>query len=99
MYHSSYSFTCSIGINLIFIFVFVSLKDSNCLKQFSSYRATFELPSDKWTTVKLPWTIFDGFGPGAVDNVVDQSNLRRIGLVAYGKKMDVTLALSSIRLF
>ena len=49
--------------------------------------------------MKLPWTIFNGFGPGAEGNIVDQSNLRRIGLVAYGRKMDVTLALSSIRLF
>ena len=82
------------------LFIAVSLKDSNCLhKKSSSYRATFELPSDKWTTVKLPWTIFNGFGPGTEGNIVDQSNLRRIGLVAYGRKMDVTLALSSIRLF
>jgi len=78
----------------------VHLKDSNCLRQFSSYRATFEIPyRETWITVKLPWAAFDGFGWGAVENLLDYSNLRRIGLVAIGKKMDVTLALSSIRFF
>merc|ERR1711935_891486 len=75
----------------------VHLKDSNCVRQFSSYRATFELPQGQWKTVRLPWSRFDGFGWGAVENLLDQSTLRRIGLVAIGKEMDVSLALSSIR--
>jgi len=75
----------------------VHLKDCNCNRQFSSYRATFELPQGQWTTVRLPWSRFDGFGWGAVENLLDQSTLRRIGLVAIGKEMDVSLALSSIR--
>lgn len=75
----------------------VHLKDSNCNRQFSSYRATFELSQGEWTTVRLPWSRFDGFGWGAVENLLDQSALRRIGLVAIGKEMDVSLAVSSIR--
>eukprot|EP00532_Pseudo-nitzschia_australis_P008630 CAMPEP_0168177294 /NCGR_PEP_ID=MMETSP0139_2-20121125/8359_1 /TAXON_ID=44445 /ORGANISM="Pseudo-nitzschia australis, Strain 10249 10 AB" /LENGTH=321 /DNA_ID=CAMNT_0008096299 /DNA_START=145 /DNA_END=1110 /DNA_ORIENTATION=- len=75
----------------------VHLKDSHCVRQFSSYRATFELPRGEWTTVRLPWAKFEGFGWGAVENLLDRSTLRRIGLVAIGKEMDVTLALSSIR--
>lgn len=75
----------------------VHLKDSNCSRQFSSYRATFELPVGKWTTVRLPWSAFEGFGWGAVENLLNQSALRRIGIVAIGKEMDVTLALSAIR--
>lgn len=75
----------------------VHLKDSNCVRQFSSYRATFELLQGKWTTVRLPWSRFEGFGWGAVENLLNVSALRRIGLVAIGKKMDVELALSSIR--
>jgi hypothetical protein len=74
-----------------------SLKDSNCLRQFSSYRATFELKQGQWTTVRLPWSRFEGFGWGAVENLLDNSALRRIGLVAIGKEMDVSFALSSIR--
>jgi len=77
----------------------VHLKNSNCLRQFSSYRATFELTQGKWTTVQIPWSKFDGYGWGAVENVLDPSNLRRIGVVAIGKAMDVTIALSSIRFF
>lgn len=75
----------------------VHLKDSNCLRQFSSYRATFELKQGQWTTVRLPWSRFEGFGWGAVENLLDNSALRRIGLVAIGKEMDVSFALSSIR--
>jgi len=75
----------------------VHLKDSNCVRQFSSYRATFELPQGEWTTVRLPWSRFEGFGWGAVENLLNVSALRRIGLVAIGKKMDVELAISSIR--
>lgn len=75
----------------------VHLKDRNCNRQFSSYRATFELPQGEWTTVRLPWSQFNGFGWGAVENLLDQSALRRIGLVAIGKEMDVSLAVSSIR--
>lgn len=75
----------------------VHLKDSNCVRQFSSYRATFELPQEQWTTVRLPWSRFEGFGWGAVENVLDHSALRRIGLVAIGKEMDASLALSYIR--
>uniref|UniRef100_A0A7S0UNR5 NADH:ubiquinone oxidoreductase intermediate-associated protein 30 domain-containing protein n=1 Tax=Pseudo-nitzschia delicatissima TaxID=44447 RepID=A0A7S0UNR5_9STRA len=75
----------------------VHLKDRNCNRQFSSYRATFELPEGEWTTVRLPWSRFDGFGWGAVENLLDTRAIRRIGLVAIGKEMDVSLALSSIR--
>ena len=74
-----------------------SLKDSSCIRQFSSYRATFELPKGQWTTVRLPWSEFNGFGWGAVENLLDHSALRRLGIVAIGKEMDVSLALSSIR--
>mmetsp|Transcript_24667 Transcript_24667/g.68107 ORF Transcript_24667/g.68107 Transcript_24667/m.68107 type:complete len:320 (-) Transcript_24667:1368-2327(-) len=75
----------------------VHLKDSHCVRQFSSYRATFDLTQGEWTTVQLPWARFEGFGWGAVENLLDRSALRRIGLVAIGREMDVTLALSSIR--
>jgi hypothetical protein len=86
----------SFHVSLMF---FSSLKNANCLRQFSSYRATFELPEGQWTTIRLPWDSFCGHGCGAVENALDVSSLRRIGVVAIGKGMDVTLALSSIRFF
>ena len=67
------------------------------MRQFSSYRATFELLRGEWTTVRLPWSSFQGFGWGAMENALDPRTLRRIGIVAIGKAMDVTLALSSIQ--
>lgn len=75
----------------------IHLKDSNCIRQFSSYRATFEIPQGEWTTVRLPWSIFNGYGLEGLDNLLNVSALRRIGLVAIGKEMNVRLALSSIR--
>jgi hypothetical protein len=81
------------------ILVGFSLKNSNCVRQFSSYRASFLLPQGEWTTVRLSWTDFDGYGWGAVENAMDPSTLRRIGVVAIGKAMDATLGLSSIRFF
>jgi len=75
----------------------IHLKDSNCIRQFSSYRATFELSQGEWTTVRLPWSMFKGYGLDGLENLLNRSALRRIGLVAIGKEMDARLALSSIR--
>ena len=73
-----------------------SLKNSNCLRQFSSYRATFSLPRGEWTKVRIPWLKFGGYGWGAVENHFEPSTLRRLGVVSIGKEVDVTLALSSV---
>jgi Complex I intermediate-associated protein 30 (CIA30) len=75
------------------------LKNLDCLQQFSSYRATFELDNGQWTTIRLPWTAFQGYGRGANENALDVSTLKRLGVVAIGKAMDVTIGLSSIRFF
>eukprot|EP00529_Nitzschia_sp_RCC80_P021956 CAMPEP_0113493830 /NCGR_PEP_ID=MMETSP0014_2-20120614/28796_1 /TAXON_ID=2857 /ORGANISM="Nitzschia sp." /LENGTH=384 /DNA_ID=CAMNT_0000387709 /DNA_START=40 /DNA_END=1194 /DNA_ORIENTATION=- /assembly_acc=CAM_ASM_000159 len=75
----------------------VHLRNSNCLRQFSSYRVSFELMKGKWTTIRLPWNLFQGFGSGAVEKPFDPSSLRRIGIVAIGKAMDVTLVCSSVK--
>lgn len=77
----------------------VHLKDFNCNRQFSSYRATFEVSKGRWTTVQLPWSSFKGFGLEDVESILNCSAIRRVGLVAIGKEMDVRLALSSIRFF
>jgi Complex I intermediate-associated protein 30 (CIA30) len=74
-----------------------SLKNANCLRPFSSYRANFEIANGQWTTIRLSWPEFRGNGPGASENALDVSSLRRLGIVAIGKAMDATLALSSIR--
>ena len=70
------------------------------MKQFSSYRSTFEIVNDKeWQTIRVPFRDFTGYGPGAKDLPFDPSTLRRLGIVAIGKMMDATLALSALRFY
>mmetsp|Transcript_11766 Transcript_11766/g.17726 ORF Transcript_11766/g.17726 Transcript_11766/m.17726 type:complete len:304 (-) Transcript_11766:1725-2636(-) len=77
----------------------VHLKNEACARMFSSYRASFVLQRQQWTTVRLSWSDFMGKGPGAVDVPFDASNLRRIGIVAIGKEMEVTVALAGARFY
>ena len=86
------------GSKLNFIF-FASLKNAYCTRQFSSYRTTFWLNKSAWTTIRVPWSSFHGHGPETADVAFDVSTLRRLGVVAIGKEMDATLALSSIKFY
>ena len=73
-----------------------SLKTPDCVA-FASYRATFEIKTNAvWETIRVPWSDFHGKGPGAEDVPFDPSRLRRIGVVAIGREMEVYLALSEI---
>jgi len=78
----------------------IHLKNQDCARQFSSYRGTVVLPRGAWSTVRISWSEFDGYGPGA-ENVspMDVTTLRRIGIVAIGREMDVTLAVSNIKCY
>jgi hypothetical protein len=69
------------------------------MRQFASYRATFRVSSDEWTTVRLPWSQFAGYGPGASEIPLDITCLRRLGVLAIGKEMDVALAVSGVRFY
>jgi hypothetical protein len=54
----------------------------------------------EWTAVRIPWSNFRGYGPGAGETPFDASTLTRAGVVAIGKKMDnVVLALSGFRFY
>ena len=78
----------------------IHLKTQACSRPFSSYRATFQVPHGKWTTVRLPWNKFVGNGPGASEVPFDRATLTRVGLVAIGKPMErLVLALSGMRLY
>ena len=82
-----------------FVCLASSLKTNVCPKPFSSYRALFNAPVDQWATVRVPFDEFKGHGPGATENPFDTSALRRIGVVAIGREMDVTLAVSGVRFY
>ncbi|GKY92406.1 hypothetical protein MPSEU_000211200 [Mayamaea pseudoterrestris] len=78
----------------------VHLKTSACIRPFSSYRASFQAPSNgQWKLVRIPWSHFRGRGPGAVDQPLDVSTLLRAGIVAIGKPMKVVLGVSSFRFY
>jgi len=77
----------------------IHLRNPACLRQFSSYRGTFEVRSNEWVTVRLPWSSFVGHGPGSDSVPFDTSELRRIGIVAIGKAMEVYLAVSSVKFY
>ncbi len=78
----------------------VHLRNSACLRQFSSYRGTFKVKNnDDWQTVKIPFTDFVGYGPGSSTIPFDASELRRLGIVAIGKAMEVYLAVAGVRFY
>ena len=65
--------------------------------QQASYRHTFEIAEpNEWTTIMIPWTSFLGYG---VSEPLDISALRRIGIVAIGKEMDVFLAVGGVNFY
>jgi len=77
----------------------VHLKNAACSLQFSSYRGTFEISRGTWQTVRLPWSIFQGYGAGTEGVEFDPSSLRRLGVVAIGRAMEVNLALGGVRFY
>lgn len=79
--------------------LFRSLRNPACTRQFSSYRATFEIPVNTWTKIRLPWSEFMGYGPGSETTPFDAKALRRIGLVSIGKEMNVCLGLGELRFY
>jgi len=76
----------------------VHIKNSDCLTT-ASYRATFDLEKGNWLTIRLPWSEFSGHGPGLSQTPMNISIIRRIGVVAIGKEMDVCLALGGVRFY
>lgn len=77
----------------------IHIKTADCQRPFSSYRATFSLPQGSWERVRLPWSQFNGKGPGADGVPFDVTALRRLGVVAIGKEMKVFIALAGIRFY
>ena len=73
-----------------------SLRTPACERQNSSYRSTFTIPSGQWTPVRLPWSEFEGYGPGP-NSASFVPMLRRLGVVSIGEtKEDVILAVGKV---
>ena len=69
-------------------------------RQASSYRAEFVIEggdnANTWTTIRIPFSNFKGYGSGCEDVPFDITTLRRLGVVARGNDRIVYLALSRI---
>ncbi len=78
----------------------IHLRNSACLRQFSSYRGSFIVKdNNEWQTVRIPFSSFVGHGPGSSETPFDPSELRRLGIVAIGKAMEVYLAVAGVRFY
>lgn len=69
--------------------------------QQASYRHTFQIEEENtWQTIRVPFSSFLAYG-GSDDMppTVNQSELRRIGLVAIGREVDIFFALSGIKFY
>lgn len=53
----------------------------------------------QFTTVRLPFECFVGYGPGADDEPLDTAQLRRLGILAIGRDFIAELAVSSVRFY
>lgn len=70
----------------------VHLRTPDTVRPWQSYRAQFRA-DPKWSVLELP---FDAFTPYRLDTPLDQTRLRRIGLVAIGRAFRAELAVSSL---
>jgi hypothetical protein len=62
---------------------------------WQSYRASFKA-MQSWQTIRLP---FDSFIPHRTDVPLDTSRLRRLGVVAIGRKMQADICISRLALY
>jgi hypothetical protein len=73
----------------------IHLRTPACERQNSSYRYTFTIPPGQWTPVRVPWSEFEGHGPGP-DIIPFVPSLRRLGVVSIGETRDVILAVGKV---
>lgn len=77
----------------------IHLRTPGTLQQ-ASYRHTVELEtSDNWETIRIPFSSFKLHGAEHLPVNLDYSALKRIGIVAIGQEMDVSLAVGDVRFY
>ncbi|CAG0940155.1 hypothetical protein GALLN_00872 [Gallionellaceae bacterium] len=62
---------------------------------WQSYRASFQA-TPSWQTLRLP---FESFQPHRIDQPLDKHRLRRLGVVAIGRKMHVDICIARLSLY
>lgn len=73
----------------------VHLRTPDCVRPWQSYRETF-LTKREWTTLRIP---FSTFQPHRLSAPLDTTRLRRLGLVAIGRKFHADLSVATVALF
>jgi hypothetical protein len=71
------------------------LRTSDTRIVWQSYRASFQA-GPEWRTVRLP---FSEFRPYRIDRPLDLRHLRRLGVVAIGREMEVDLCVAGVGLY
>lgn len=71
------------------------LRTDQLAQPWQSYRQTFFAPAE-WTAVQLP---FSEFLANKTDVRFDPARIRRIGVLAYGRKFEADVAISTVRLY
>ena len=78
----------------------VHLRTPQCTRVFSSFRATFPTTEGgEWGTVRVPFDVFRGNGPGCEGEALDVSQLRRLGLLGIGRDFTAELSVAGVRLY
>ena len=92
-----YLYVCCSFINVLsaHIRVSISLRTPACERQNSSYRSTFTITPGGWTTVRLPFSDFKGYGSGP-DTKQFEPRVRRLAVVSIGEAKDVVLAVAKV---
>lgn len=62
---------------------------------WQSYRASFQA-QPSWQTLRLP---FESFQPHRIDQPLDKHRLRRLGVVAIGRKMQADICIARLSLY
>jgi len=79
----------------------VHFKTDACRAPQASYRATFDVTNGGvWQTIRVPWSQFQGHGPGAAETPFTPTRLIRAGIVAIGKEYpSLVLGISGLRFY
>lgn len=71
------------------------LRSADTRVVWQSYRASF-IASPNWRTLRLP---FDRFQPHRIERPLDLGNLRRLGVVAIGRRMHADVCIGRLSLY
>ena len=71
------------------------LRTTALTRPWQSFRTDFNAPAT-WTTLRIP---FSDIVPNKTDAAFDAADLRRIGILAYGREMQADVAVAAIRFY